>query len=499
MDEASRERTYGNWRVPRSAGLWNLGTAGTVLLFGGVVVAIIAVVAVGVIAGIAVLVVFGVGMASLMVRDRHGQTGLDAVTLRAGWFQARFGGAHLYRSGPLGRSRWGTCQLPGLLAQSKLSEATDAWGRPFGLLELPVSGHFSVVIGCEPEGASLVDDEQIDVWVARFGEWLASLGHEPSLIGAAVTVETSPDTGQRLAQVVNDRIDASAPPLAAQVLREIVADAPVGSASIRVWVTLTFQAVTRGKRRHADEFARDLAARLPGLYQRLQGTGAGTAAPLKAQEICEVIRGAYDPEAAARIEDAHSQGVAPMLQWSDVGPAAHETSWGHYRHDGATSVTWMMTGAPRGEVHSSILWRLLAPHHDVARKRVTLLYQVLDPGVAARLVEVDKRAADFRVNSATRPSEHGLREQRLAVITAQEEARGAGLVDFGMLVTATVEGASADALATAEATVENLAAGARVTLRRVYGSQDSAFAIGLPLGLVPDRHLKMPQELRNAL
>ena len=75
-------------------------------------------------------------------------------------------------------------------------------------------------------------------------------------------------------------------------------DAPVGSAAIRVWVALTFTASTRGRRRGTGEFARDLSARLPGLTQRLAGTGAGGARPVDCQELCEIVRGAYDPAAA---------------------------------------------------------------------------------------------------------------------------------------------------------------------------------------------------------
>ena len=89
--------------------------------------------------------------------------------------------------------------------------------------------------------------------------------------------------------------------------------------------------------------------------EQLHGTGAGAAKALSAQELCELVRSAYDPAAARHIEDAKAQGVTPPLTWSDVGPAATEASWDAYRHDGAASVTWAMTGAPRGEVHSSIL------------------------------------------------------------------------------------------------------------------------------------------------
>ena len=37
-----------------------------------------------------------------------------------------------------------------------------------------------------------------------------------------------------------------------------------------------------------------------------------------------------------------------------------------------------MTQAPRGLVQSGVLARLLAPHRDIARKRVTLLYRPID-------------------------------------------------------------------------------------------------------------------------
>ena len=66
-----------------------------------------------------------------------------------------------------------------------------------------------------------------------------------------------------------------------------------------------------------------------------------------------------------------------------------------------------------------------------------------------------------------------------------------------MLVTATVM--TGQEMRDAEAAVDNLAATARLTLRRVYGSQDSAFAAALPLGVVLPAHLKVPDKMRTAL
>ena len=156
-----------------------------------------------------------------------------------------------------------------------------------------------------------------------------------------------------------------------------------------------------------------------------------------------------------------------------------------------------MSAAPRGEVFSSVLTRLLAPHGDIDRKRVTIIYRPLDSAQAARKVEADKRNADFRISSASRPSARATTSARAAAATAAEEAKGAGLVDFGMLITATVT--AADRMPEARAAIDNLAATARLLIRPVHGAQDTAFAACLPLGLVLQSHMRIPVELRDAL
>lgn len=495
----AKVRTYGNWRRPMSAGIGQFGLIGTGLMLASLIVVILTVGVFGLLSALVVGVVLALALAMLVVRDRHGRTLLQRTSVRVGWHRARSSGAHLYRSGPLGRNPWGTYHLPGLAARSTLSEARDSYDRPFALLHMPTTSHYTVIFATEPDGASLVDQSQIDVWVAHWGEWLASLADEPGLVAASVTVETAPDSGARLQREVVSRIDPGAPRIARDMLHEVVASYPAGSATVKAYVALTFTAASRsgGKRRDGQEVARDLAARLPGLTQGLSATGAGAARPLSAQQLCEVVRVAYEPRAASLIDEAYSAGSVPELEWGDVGPAATEARWDSYRHDGATSVTWSMSAAPRGAVQSGVLHRLLLPHRDIARKRVTLLYRPMPAAAAARTVEADKRNADFRVKSADRPSARALREKAAADKTAEDEASGNGLVSFGMLVTAT--SLTGEDLPDVEAAIDNLAAAARITLRPVYGSQDSAFAAGLPLGLVLSKHLKVPAEIRAAL
>lgn len=499
MTIESAPRSYGNWTKPKTAGLLGLSAIGTAILFVGAGFSVVVTMSSNILNGVVTAVVFGLFLMTVAVKDKHGQSMLMRATTRVGWMATKSKGTHIYRSGPLGRAEWGTAQLPGLAAGSRLTEWHDSYNRPFALLQIPTTSDYTVVVGTEPDGAALVDREQVDVWVSEWGMWLAGLGDEPGIEAVSVTIETAPDTGTRLRREVTSRIDPNAPEFARSILNELVEQYPAGSATIKAYVAITFNAAARvgGKKRTPDEMGRELASRLPGLTQSLSATGAGATRPLSAQELCEVVRVAYDPAAARLIDDANAAGEPPELYWPEVGPTAHQANWDTYRHDSALSVTWMMSGAPRGNVPSSVLARLLAPHRDVARKRVTLLYRPIDAAKAAAIVEADVRASTFNLQSSNKPTARTMTATRAAMATAQEEASGAGLVNFGMLVTATVTDSAYEA--DAKAAIDNLSATARLRLRVVHGSQDSAFAAALPLGLVLPKHLRIPSEVRDQL
>jgi hypothetical protein len=121
----------------------------------------------------------------------------------------------------------------------------------------------------------------------------------------------------------------------------------------------------------------------------------------------------------------------------------------------------------------------------------------MDSARAAQVVERDQNNANVRITSGTRPSARALVDARSAAQTAAEEAQGAGLVNFGLVVTATVN--AVDRLPDAVAAVEQTSGAARLLLRRAYGAQDTAFAASLPIGLVLPRHALLPSEIREAL
>jgi hypothetical protein len=86
---------------------------------------------------------------------------------------------------------------------------------------------------------------------------------------------------------------------------------------------------------------------------------------------------------------------------------------------------------------------------------------------------------------------------RAAEQAAAEEASGAGLVEFGLVVTATAEDAAG--LRAADAEIGNLAASARLRLRVARGQQAAAFATALPAGVLPWLNTLVPYQLRGAL
>ncbi len=181
--------TYGNWQLPKSPGLFGLDLLGTGVLIAAVLVTIFAIMLDGILAG-AALCFSSLPMIALLVAKNPTtrQNGVQRLFIRLAWWQTRSAGNSQYRSGPLGKARWGTHQLPGLLANTKLSEYLDGWNRPFAVLELPTRGHYSIVFAVEPEGSSLVDEDQQDVWVDRYGLVLSSLADEPGLVAAIVTI-----------------------------------------------------------------------------------------------------------------------------------------------------------------------------------------------------------------------------------------------------------------------------------------------------------------------
>ncbi|MFD0822658.1 SCO6880 family protein [Micromonospora zhanjiangensis] len=491
--EAIKVRTYGNWRRPRKAGLGSFGLIGTVGIFGGLVVVLLASL-VSLQAALVVAAPILVLVGPLAIRTQDGRNVYNVLALRIGWSRRRANRQHLYVSGPLSARPGGHFRPPGLLSRVRMLEGRDPYDRPFGVLHHRHRNLYTVVLGCEPDGGSLVDPDQVDIWVAMWGDWLARLSHEPGLRGASVVVETAPDPGTRLATEVLTRISPDAPPAARAVMEEVVETYPAASSEMNTYVTLTY-GMAGGDRRDPAEILTELALRLPGLLAGLVEAGGGAAEPLSAERIAEVVRVAYDPDVAADVLDIRARHGGTGLRWSDAGPSAAVETVNAYQHDSGVSRSWLLTLAPRGTVRSSVLRSLLEPSPAIRRKRVALLYRPIDPATSARMVEADRRAAQFMATSTRgMVRARAASEVQAAEQTASEEASGAGLVEFSMVVVDSVA-----EIADANVTVRNLLGSARLGMRPADRMQAAAFSCGLPVGILPWEQTMIPHELQEAL
>lgn len=478
-------------------------------------------------AGMALLVV--AGLAPLVWRNRAGRNGWQVLLAKTAWRVGRRRRQHLYSSSLTGPVSFGAARLPGLLANSRLLSAVTAHGEPFALVHLPSTKHYAVPIRCDPEGSQLVDVETVDEWVACWGGWLARLGHEANLEACTVTIETAPDPGSRLVAEVEGMLQPGAPALARAMLTEAAASYPHGSAAVTAYVTLTFSArrvshtETEGVRaqrrrrgtngpaksssgvRSSAEMASQIGRRLPLLLHQLRTVGAGTGAAMTVDEVAETVRVAYDPAAGARLDRARAEraqqpvaAAQPLVAWSDAGPVGQVEAWDHLRHDSGASITWQMVDVPHGSVQSRVLEQLLAADEHLARKRVTLIYRPHDPATATRVADADVRTA---VGRAHLRAGEGKASESLALAAARqaaaEQAAGAGLLRFSMLVTATVDDPAK--LAQAAEVIDQLGPACQLRLRRCFFSQAAAFTAALGVGVVLPKHVTVPDVIRDNL
>ena len=237
MDSQPTVRTYGGWRRSRGMGLLGLGPGQTMLVLGTVTILVIA----GTVdpALLAVTAVPAVAVLGLVLIRYDGVPLGAGIAQRVRWHIASARGHTSYRSGVMvaGPHAWG---LPGVLAPTTLIAVADPAGGDFGLVHNPRLGTLTATLRCAATTTWLADPDESAVWVANWGSWLAGLGYLPTVSHVAVTVDSAPDPGTRLADHIARRILPSAPASAQHVLRQLVASAPAAAADVHSRVSITF-------------------------------------------------------------------------------------------------------------------------------------------------------------------------------------------------------------------------------------------------------------------
>lgn len=486
----TKERTYGGWRRPASPGIGPLKLFPSIALMGGLALTLLVSMVAGLwwALGFAFLALVG---ASPAVVPYHGRTLYAEWGKRLRWHRHQRRGRSLYRSGLAGVTPSGTRSLPGLLAKVQVWDATDAIGRDFALIEVPASRQWAVVLRVAAQGGALVDSETSDVWVAGWGEYLAMLGEEGGVVQAAAVVDTIPNAGALLRAHVATQVRDDSPEFAREVAFTAAEELHDGVSDTIGHVALTFSEKGLGIDRKGGEqtaaaVAEEVGRRLPGLSVALKDAGASEGSPLSVQGLSRRAREAFDPVAAIEFAETEAEGLPVHVEWIDAGPSAHEETWTHYRHDSGLSRTYEALQVPPGVVRDSLMERLTGPLASAPRKRTTILYRPVDAGDTAKIVDTDYKSA---LNRAGRRKgivhAHDSADVRSAEQATHEEADGAGVVSFSVMVTVTVTD-DADFVRACTA-VERAARRARLRLSPVRGAQGAAFAGALGIGLsLPD-------------
>jgi hypothetical protein len=478
-------RTYGGWRRSRSIGLLGLGPVATLVLLGCfALLVVLAAFSFQALLYVAppVMLAWSAGV----IRAGGVPIGQLAVQHLRWWHGAR-AGYTAYRAEAVLRHT-GTLQLPGVLAATELLSAEDAGGGRYGLVRDRHTGYLTATLRVAPVSTWLADPGDADRWVANWAGWLASLGYLPALRWVTVTVDTAPDPGSTLTSQVAAAIDISAPRAAIDIMDQLVATAPAAAADVDTRVSITFDPkASPTQPRDIAEAVTETGQTLSALESTLGACGVTVLGRAHAADIAGVVRTAYDPAVRGEIARLLASGISPALEerlnWASAGPAEAEEHWDTYQHDSGTSVSWAWREAPRQNVTHTVLARLLSP--CAYPKRVALQYRPLPATAAARALDNEVRAAEFRHEYSRRTrrdvTARDIHDHARARQAADEEARGAGVSLIGLYVTTTVTNPAQLPRATAD--TEAAAEACKIRLQRLHGSQAAGFAATLPCGI----------------
>lgn len=492
---------------PKRIGFWHLGPVGSI------VCVLAAFGCIAAIAGgqplyvpVAIIGATLLTLAYVSAPDTHGKSALQRHVPWLAWRQADKQGLTSYV--PMGEHK-----LPGVLASSELYEFNTTSGEPFAVVRYPSSHLYAVTVGCQPDGASMLDPSDIAGQVLRHGEWLGSLALEPDLVQCIITIETTADGGPALQASIRSKEAEDAHPLSKVLMTKALEKYPQGSQGVLVSATATFRAPaaeidldgkrvkTRNQVDEVEQVGTLLGTRMPHLWADLPECGAGNAVPYTADDLIERVRVAFNPGDRTIYAAARAAGKPrPLSLWTSAGPSGHYDRWNWYEHGDGGSITWEFTGFTGPLIQADSLLPLLETGgKDDTSTRISIIYRPLPAGKAGRAVESNYNAAKGRRADANRPKASHTISVDDADRARYAAAAGHAVFDFSIVVTTTAENARV-LLPKAKAAVAGLAPNARLRLRPCNGIQAAMFAQGLgPLGLVMSKHLRLPAALTNGV
>jgi hypothetical protein len=195
-------------------------------------------------------------------------------------------------------------------------------------------------------------------------------------------------------------------------------------------------------------------------------------------ELASVLRAAYDPATADRIDGT---GIGQDL--STAGPVAVEEHWDHLRHDsGYSSVLWISEW-PRIEVAPSFLHALI--FEQGVRKSLSIVATPMSTAQAMR--DIRKEKVEYVTDAAQKAKIGQIADlsdaQEYNDVIDRERALIAGHADLKFSGFVAVTALTKDQLDAAVSQIERAATQCGCETRVLYGQQSQAFTVAaLPLG-----------------
>lgn len=490
--QAPEIRTYGGWRRKRGLGLFGLTQFETLFMF-IVVIAFLFILGRVTFLWLPSLIVGAALLATLIRVDGLPLWSILHQELKLLLSSAQGGGRFV--SGYFSNYKAGSgSNLPGALAPTRTYSVTTDSGVPYGIVYNDALQLATVTWKVHPHTPHLADQNQVDIWVSSWHQFLASLGYIDQAAHVSVTVATATEPGAVVADNIEASKAANAPAVSLNLLNELARRETDGTTVSSTHISVTFDTRYGPAAREKDPVRKieHVVGLITAMNRDIRTSGLASATLLSVAELAVVTKGAFVPSLRKPLVGALRAGNTGALQWHIAGPAKAESTRFYYRHDNAITVAWTMKEAPRGHVTEEVLYNLMSP--GTFPKRVTWVWNPTKAEDAARIIETERTLGEAR----RLVKDRGLKDEtardqydrQMTDMAAADEARGAGLGDFTILVTTTME-VSPDIthdqilylVDQASVEVESRAKQSKMLLRPAFGYHDLVLFGSLPAGI----------------
>jgi hypothetical protein len=382
-----------------------------------------------------------------------------------------------YRVRVLSRRPAGTLPLPGDAAclRYHVDQATGAV-----MIHDPYRRTLTAIARVRHPSFVLLSPAEQDRRVAGWGRVLAGCCRSGRITRVQVLERTLPDSGHDLRRWWDEagRKDGG---WAAEQYQQLLDGA--GPASERhettISVSLDLGRARREVRREGGGVtggAAVLRRELDGLVTALRAADITVDGWVRPDDLAVMLRLAYDPAAAQRL----TAGVGRDL--ATAGPVAVDERFDHLRSDSGLHAVYWIAEWPRSEVFPTFLSSILLSAG--VRRATSIVAQPLTAAEALRSLR--KERVEYQTDAAQRQRIGQLAdlgaEQEWADVTQRERDLAAGHGDLRFAGFLSVTAPDRDALASAQAAIEQASTQAGCEARLLLGQQAQGFtAAALPL------------------